>query len=78
MSLEKDLGRLQGEMEGVNREIGDIKEHQSEMKADLRSILTTLSEARGGWKTLLLVAGFAGGMGALASKLAMLAPWLPK
>ena len=78
MTLEKDLGRLQGEMEGVNREIGEIKKHQGEMKTDIRSILTTLSEARGGWKTFLLVAGFAGVMGAMASKLAMLTNWLPK
>ena len=61
-SLDKDIGRLEGRMVSVESDI-------SSMKTDLRCILKTLTEARGGWKTLLLAAGVAGTFGALASKL---------
>ena len=37
---------------------------------DVRTIRDTLAQARGGWKTLLLVAGFAGTVGAFIGKFA--------
>lgn len=61
-TTDKDIGRLEGRMSSVERDL-------SIMKTDLRCILKTLNEARGGWKTLLLAAGVAGTIGALASKL---------
>tara|TARA_R100001086_G_scaffold152906_1_gene81401 strand:- start:54 stop:266 length:213 start_codon:yes stop_codon:yes gene_type:complete len=61
-TTDKDIGRLEGRMSSVERDL-------STMKTDLRCILKTLNEARGGWKTLLLAAGVAGTIGALASKL---------
>jgi len=61
-TTDKEIGRLEGRMNSVERDL-------STMKTDLRCILKTLNEARGGWKTLLLAAGVAGTIGALASKL---------
>ena len=61
-TTDKEIGRLEGRMSSVERDL-------SIMKTDLRCILKTLNEARGGWKTLLLAAGVAGTIGALASKL---------
>jgi hypothetical protein len=49
-----------------------------ELKNDVKSILTTLSEARGGWKTLMLVAGVAGAVGAILGKFATMLGWIPK
>tara|TARA_B100000959_G_C14858185_1_gene573125 strand:+ start:316 stop:528 length:213 start_codon:yes stop_codon:yes gene_type:complete len=66
-SIDKDIGRLEGRMVSVETDI-------SSMKTDIRCILKTLNEARGGWKTLLLVAGIAGTMGAVASKLLSFGP----
>ena len=66
-TTDKDIGRLEGRMSSVERDL-------SIMKTDLRCILKTLNEARGGWKTLLLVAGVAGTMGAAASKLLSFGP----
>lgn len=40
------------------------------MSYDVRTIRDTLTEAKGGWKTLLLVAGFAGSVGAILGKFA--------
>ncbi|MDP6769502.1 MAG: hypothetical protein QF704_02255 [Anaerolineales bacterium] len=61
-STDKDIGRLEGRMASVEKDL-------SAMKIDMRCILKTLNEARGGWKTLLLAAGVAGTIGAVASKL---------
>ena len=61
-TTDKEIGRLEGRMSSVERDL-------STMKTDVRCNLKTLNEARGGWKTLLLAAGVAGTIGALASKL---------
>ena len=61
-TTDKDIGRLEGRLSSGERAL-------SIMKTDLRCILKTLNEARRGWKTLLLAAGVAGTIGALASKL---------
>ena len=60
-TTDKDIGRLEGRMASVERDL-------SGMKTDLRCILKTLNEARGGWKTLLLAAGVAGTAGAFITK----------
>ena len=68
---EREVGTLQAE-------VTHLKDDVSEMRADIRGIRDILSQAKGGWKTLLLVAGIAGVMGAVVSKLAAFATWLPK
>ncbi len=50
-------------------EVHSLKEDLAELKTDIRSIRDTLSQAKGGWKTLMLVAGVAGSLGAVASSL---------
>ena len=62
--LHRDVGRHDAEIASLQREI-------AELRTDVRSILTTLAEARGGWKTLMAVGGLAGAVGALATKLAL-------
>ena len=66
-----ELGELQAE-------VRNVKEDVTEMKSDLRDIRDILAQAKGGWKTLVLVAGIAGVMGAAATKLMAFAAWLPK
>jgi len=53
-------------------EIKSLQADMVELKNDVKSILNTLNQAKGGWKTLLLVAGVAGAMGALMAKIAPL------
>jgi hypothetical protein len=69
-SAEERLARLEARMDGVSDNV-------REMKDDVRAIRDTLSEARGGWKTLLLVGGAAGALGAFAGKFLPFLP-LPK
>jgi hypothetical protein len=54
-------------------EVDYLKGTIDEMRGDLKEIKTTLTEARGGWKTLMLVAGISSTMGALFIKVM---PWL--
>jgi hypothetical protein len=44
----------------------------TEIKGDLKAILRTLNEAKGGWRTLFAVAGLAGAVGAGLLKIAAL------
>ena len=68
---QRQLGSLAAKVSNLE---GDV----SEIKSDIKDISDTLAQAKGGWKTLLLVAGIAGVMGAMVSKLAMFATWLPR
>lgn len=61
--LQRRIGRHDGDIEA-------LKYRLDKMEPKIDKILDTLSQARGGWKTLLLVAGVAGSMGALAAKVA--------
>lgn len=59
--LQRDVGRHDAEIDALK---GDM----AEVKQDVKQILATLSEAKGGWKTLMLVAGAAGTAGAVVGK----------
>ena len=57
------------------REIGEhgarlvaLEDDMSELKTDVKLILQELHTAKGGWKTLMLVGGAAGAVGALIGK----------
>lgn len=61
-----EVAVLEAELNHVRKDLDLVKE-------DIRIIRNTLAEARGGWKTLMLVAGFSSVVGALLAKVA---PWL--
>lgn len=60
--MERDIGRHDAEIEALQREI-------AELRVEVREISKMLSEARGGWRSLMLVGGAASALGALMSKL---------
>jgi len=45
------------------------------MQATLTTIEKTLSEARGGWKVLMMIGGAGGALGAALTQLIHSAPW---
>lgn len=66
---------IQGHRKMIEREIGvhderlkTLEREMGEIRADVKEVLKQLNEARGGWKTLMLVAGAAGAMGAVVGK----------
>lgn len=70
-SEQRIIGRLEAEIEAM-------KEQNRQILADLREVRETLATAKGGWRTLLAVAGIAGTVGALAAKFAPFFGVLPK
>lgn len=60
---ERALGRLEGRMQAVEREVHDVKTAVTSIKA-------TVDQSKGGWRVLVAVAGIAGSIGALIGKFA--------
>ncbi len=52
----------------VEQQMADTRTDITEIKADLKVIVATLSEAKGGWRTLMAVAAVAGATGAFLHK----------
>ena len=66
-----DVVRLQVEMV-------EVKTDLHEMKADVKALLALANQTKGGWKTIMIVAGVAGTMGALAAKIFPFIGGLPR
>ena len=56
----------------LQTELDHVRKDMDEVKGDLKVIRETLQQAKGGWKTLMLVAGISSTVGALIAKVA---PW---
>jgi len=54
----------------VEQKMADTIEDVREMKADVKQILTTLNQAKGGWKGIMWVAGISGTAGAAVAAIA--------
>lgn len=62
VSPEERIAVLEVQVEGLQKTLDGVS-------LDVRTIRDTLSQARGGWKTLMLVAGLASTVGALLTKI---------
>lgn len=62
----------------LKTEVEYLKGHLYEIRQDTREIKETLSQAKGGWKTLMLVAGISSTVGALAAKFLPFLGFMPK
>lgn len=62
----------------LKTEVEYLKSHLSEIKDDTREIKETLHQAKGGWKTLMLVAGIASTVGALMAKVLPFFSFMPR
>ena len=63
MEIHRDIGRHDAEIETLQKEIAELR-HES------KKISKILNEARGGWRTMMLLGGAAGAVGAAFAKLA--------
>jgi hypothetical protein len=59
-----DIARLEVQVGHLNKNMADLQESNQQLTDKLDQVLLTLSEARGGWKTLMLVGGTASTAGA--------------
>lgn len=76
---------MNGDLQTLARQVGEnhgrltaVEKALAEQHRDIKAILKTLNEARGGWKTLLLVAGMSSVLGALSAKIATFMGALPR
>jgi hypothetical protein len=60
-----DIARLEVEVGHLTKSMADLQESNQQLTAKLDQVLLTLSEARGGWKTLMFVGGLASSLGAV-------------
>jgi prefoldin subunit 5 len=77
-SIHHDLGRHDAQIESLQQQVRQLHADMQTMNATLGEINRTLSEARGGWKTLMLVGGIAAAVGATVAKIATWLGWVPK
>lgn len=63
MEIHRDLGRHDAEIETLQKEIAELRQ-------EIKQISKILNEARGGWRTMMLLGGAAGAVGATIAKLA--------
>ena len=59
--LEVSVGKLEVQVERLEKDM-------SEMKGDVKAIRAILAEAKGSWKMLLIVGGFAAAVGSFITK----------
>ena len=64
--LNRDIGRLEGTVERLTSDVDDLKRMVSDMH-------TVITEARGGWKSLMAVAGLSS---VLTGALIKIGQWL--
>lgn len=61
------IARLEMEVSYLKAGVADLRTSNAEQNAKLDNILSTMAEARGSWRTLLLMGGAAGSIGGLLS-----------
>lgn len=76
MQRENDLGTRIAVLES---QFENMESKQAEMASDVKEILAAISEAKGGWKVMLMIGGSAGMVGAFIGKwLATIIGVMPK
>lgn len=64
MSTERELANHGADIRHLQVDMDKLVSDMEDMKKTLNAISLTLSEARGGWKVLMLVGGAGGALGA--------------
>jgi hypothetical protein len=61
------IARLEVEVAHLRKGLAAVEESNQQLTEKLDQVLLTLSEARGGWKTLMVVGGAASAVGGLVT-----------
>lgn len=59
----RELATHAADIDHLQRDMDKLSDDMAEIKKSIASINTTLSEARGGWRIMLMVAGASGTIG---------------
>lgn len=63
----REFGQMQGQVQALRSDMDRMMSDIADIKRSLASIGSQLSEAKGGWKVLLLVGGAAASLGGFVS-----------
>ena len=69
LDMVRDIATHSSDIRHIQDDMDKMLEQMKVMQATLSAINTTLSEAKGGWKMLLLIGGASGAIGATLVKL---------
>lgn len=59
-----EYGELRGQVASLQLQVSEFKNKQAQMDVKLDMVLDRLSEAKGGWKVMMMFGGAAGSLGA--------------
>lgn len=65
IQAQMNIVRLEVQVSHLTESMEDLQESNKQLTLKLDQVLLALSEARGGWKTLMLVGGAASSLGGL-------------
>jgi len=68
----RELATHASDIQHLQRDMDKLTEDMAEIKRSLAAINTTLSEAKGGWRIMLMVAGASGTIGAALTQVTSL------
>lgn len=68
--IQRDLGKHDAQIDALNARVDVLHQDMKTMMSQLALIQSTLSEARGGWRTLMFVSGLSATVGGVIVKLA--------
>lgn len=77
MEVHRDLGKHDAQIEALQDQVDRLHKDLSNVLDQLTKINRTLAEARGGWKTLLAIAGFSSAITAIGMKVVAFMSSLP-
>lgn len=76
--IHRDLGKHDAQIEALNLQVNRMYDDMQQMMGQLTTIQQTLSEAKGGWKTLMWVGGLSAALGGVVVKVMTWMQILPK
>lgn len=63
----REFGRLEGAVSALKTELDSVKVKQTQMDVKLDLVLDKLSEAKGGWRALMLLGGAGATLGGIVT-----------
>ena len=63
----REFGRLENSVDNLKKEVDEIKVKQAQMDLKIDMVLERLSEAKGGWRALMLLGGAGATLGGLVT-----------
>ena len=67
--VHREIGRHDAQIEALQAQLAMHHDDMKRMNVTISAIQATLSEARGGWRTLMYIGGASAAAGAVAAKL---------